>query len=446
MKLHRNKFIVAIAVFMFIATGVTVNWQQKQCPTRAYFPADAFPVQSRLLDTQSANALSQFSRKYDIPCQTCHTAFPRLNYYGELFQRNGYQLPGEQDGDSTKTEINDHLFIDKIGNLFGVRISLTPVEITTNALTVNGSRRLRYNFGTANWVQFFVGGSIFKNASIIIETEVPGENGAAYSTSGIPHTNWFTLGYHNIFKTSWLNVRTGKLSMLNWAAQSGRLRMIPNITTAATNMLTSSGVAGSEDSIRYGEPTPAIEFYGYGKYFLYSAGVSNGAKFTDANQYKNFFGTLRLELPDTDFAGSAITATGLYGVDSKTSSTAQIKGPFYDLSGGVNVRWKNKLDFITELIWQKERNYGLTAPYTPNRSYGITSQLGYLMNPQWFFALQYDYVKSQIWTANNFNKVSENVTYMPRENFRLNLTLRQDLKKPSTGRQNEFLLNIRAMF
>lgn len=447
MKTRHIRFVVAIAAFVVVATGITINWSQKQCPTRAYFPDDAFPAQTRLLDTQHANAVAQWTRKYNLPCQTCHTAFPRLNYYGELFQRNGYQLPGEQDGDSTKTEVNDHLFIDKVGNLLGFRISFTPVEVTTKALTVNGSTRLRYNFGAANWLQFFVAGSIFKNASIFIEAELPGENPTAYSATGIMHPNWFTLGYHNIFKTSWLNIRTGKLSMLNWAAQSGRLRMIPNINTQATRMQTSPGVAGAEDSIRYSEPIPAIEIYGYNKYFLYSVGVSNGAKFTDANQYKNFFGTLRLELPETDFAGSAITASGLYGHDSLTSTTAQIKNKFYTFAGGVNLRWKDKLDFIGEYIWEKEYNFNLTAGYPTNRRYGITGQLGYLMNPEWFFALQYDYVTGQTWTADTqYNKISENITYMPRENFRLNLTLRQELKSPPTGKQNEFLLNVRAMF
>lgn len=440
-----RRWVVSVAVFIVVITGITINWQQKSCPTRVYFPEDAFPAQARLLDTKYANATAQWTRKYNLPCQTCHTAFPRLNYYGELFQRNGYQLPGEQDGDSTKKEVNDHLFIDQVSNLLGFRISLTPVEVTTKALNINGSRKLRYNFGTANWLQFFVAGSIFKNASIFIEVELPGENPTAYSASGIIHPNWFTLGYHNIFKSSWLNVRAGKLSMLNWAAQSGRLRMIPNIGIAATTMQTSPGIV-SEDQIRYGEPVPAIEVYGYNKYFLYSAGVSNGAKFTDANQYKNFFGTLRLELPETDFAGSAITASGLYGRDSLTSTTAQISNKFYELAGGFNLRWKNVWDLIGEFVWDKQYNFNLTAAYPQNRRYGITGQLGYLATPEWFFALQYDYVTGQQWTNNQFNKITENITYMPRENFRVNLTFRQELKAPPTGRQNEFLLNIRSMF
>jgi hypothetical protein len=442
----RMRMIGGVVVLLLVATGITINWHHKNCPTRAYFPDDAFPAKARLIDTKYANAVAQWTRKYDLPCQTCHTAFPRLNYYGELFQRNGYQLPGvEPDGDSTKKEVNDHLFIDKVENLLGVRISFTPVEVTTKALNVNGGRKLRYNFGAANWLQLFVAGSIFKNASIFIEAEIPGLNPTAYSASGVMHTNWFTLGYHNIFKTSWLNVRTGKLSMLNWAAQSGRLRMIPNINTQATRMQTSSGVA-SEDQIRYNDPIPAIELYGYNKYFLYSVGVANGAQFTDLNQYKNFFSTLRLEYPNGNFAGSAITSTGLLGYDTLTSTTNQRVNRFYTFTGGMNLRWKNTWDLIGEFVWLKENNPTFNNVHSANRRYGITGQLGYLATPEWFFALQYDYVTGQAWTADQYNKISENFTYMPRENFRINLTLRQEIKHPPTGRQNEFLLNIRSMF
>lgn len=442
---HSRKWVIGLSVLVFFSTCLTVSWRQQHCPVRSQLPTEAFPPKSRLIEMQSAGAVSQWTRKYKLPCQTCHTAFPRLNYYGERFQRNGYQLLGEQDGDSTKEKINNLTFIDKVENLLGFRISLTPVQLTTNALTINGSRRLQYNFGTANWLQFFVAGSIFKNASIFIEVELPGENPSTYSPSGIIHPNWFTLGYHNIFKSSFLNIRVGRLSMLNWAAQSGRLRMIPNIGVAATSMRTSVATTG-EDQIRWGEPVPAIEIYGYNQYFLYSVGVSNGAKFNDVNQYKNFFGMLRAELPTTDFAGSAITASALYGHDTAASATAQIKDAFYAIAGGVNLRWTTVLDFIFEYVWQKEKNYDLTAAYTPNRQGGVTAQLGYLPAPKWFFALQYDNVSSQIWTLNEFHKLTQNITFMPRENFRINLTVREDLKAPATGKQNEFLLNVRSMF
>jgi hypothetical protein len=46
----------------------------------------------------SALALPAWSRKYDVPCATCHyPAPPRLNVYGQKFRQAQYRLPDEFD-------------------------------------------------------------------------------------------------------------------------------------------------------------------------------------------------------------------------------------------------------------------------------------------------------------------------------------------------------------
>lgn len=401
---------------------------------------------------QEAQAVSQWARKYNMSCQTCHTAFPRLNFFGEKFAKNGYQMPESEDGDDTKEKINDRTFIDKIGNLFGIRISVSPVEATTNTLNIDGGRKdLEVNFGDTKWVQFFTAGSLFKNASIFIETEV--------EQAGI-HFNWFTLGYHNLFNTSWLNLRAGRLSMMNWHAQTGRLRMIPNINIPAERFRPSRGANTNttdavtdripEDAPRISEPVPAVELYGYRDWFLYSVGVSNGANLDDPNQYKNFFGTLRFELPDGPLAGSHLSGWGMWGRDSansgaETVAVGQTRNSFYRLSPALNIRWRN-FDVISAYVYGRENDYNLDGTGLRNTSHGISQQVGYLINPAWFAALQYDYVKDSQNSSEEFNKISESIWYMPRENMRIGLTLREELKNRATGRQHEFLLNVRAMF
>ncbi|MBI2082139.1 MAG: hypothetical protein HYT76_01085 [Deltaproteobacteria bacterium] len=397
-----------------------------------------------LLLPQQANATAQWARKYQMNCQTCHTSFPRLTYFGEKFARNGYQLPDTQDGDETKEAVGDHLFIDKIGNLLGMRISVSPVEATTNTLNIDGSRKdFEFNFGDTKWLQFFTAGSIFKNASIFIETEI--EPTAV-------HLNWFTLGYHNLFDSSLLNVRAGRISMMNWHAQSGRLRMIPNVNVASHRFRPSQGAnrAVAEEPIRISSPVPGIELYGYREFFLYSVGVSNGEDMDDPNQYKNFFGTLRFDLPEGELAGSNISGWGMWGRDTVNSGAestpiAQTRNTFYRLSPAVNVRWKG-YDLIGAYVYGKEDNYNLVDPEVTNKSHGATGQLGYLIHPQWFAALQYDFVKDDQNSRDEFHKISESVSFMPRENMRIGLTLREDMKKPTTGRQHELLLNVRSMF
>ncbi len=100
-----------------------------------------------------AAAVSQFSRKYNVPCAACHTIFPRLNYYGEKFLRNGYQMPdGESDGDDVgKKKLGSDLTLGTVEDWLGVRLNVTPFAAKTNALTVNGEKETKYTIGNPDW-------------------------------------------------------------------------------------------------------------------------------------------------------------------------------------------------------------------------------------------------------------------------------------------------------
>ena len=57
-----------------------------------------------MLSQTKADAIPSFARKYETSCQTCHTAFPKLNAFGEAYKRNGYQWTGGQEEEMTKQE------------------------------------------------------------------------------------------------------------------------------------------------------------------------------------------------------------------------------------------------------------------------------------------------------------------------------------------------------
>jgi len=46
-----------------------------------------------LLPTQSASAMPEFARRNSLSCAACHSAFPRLNKFGEVFAANNMRLP-----------------------------------------------------------------------------------------------------------------------------------------------------------------------------------------------------------------------------------------------------------------------------------------------------------------------------------------------------------------
>jgi len=45
----------------------------------------------------NSDAMPVFARKYDMSCNTCHAAFPRLNEFGELFASDNMRLPNWKD-------------------------------------------------------------------------------------------------------------------------------------------------------------------------------------------------------------------------------------------------------------------------------------------------------------------------------------------------------------
>jgi len=46
-----------------------------------------------LMFSRQADAIPAFARKYQTSCITCHSTFPKLNTFGETFQRSGYRIP-----------------------------------------------------------------------------------------------------------------------------------------------------------------------------------------------------------------------------------------------------------------------------------------------------------------------------------------------------------------
>src|SRR5258707_7920979 len=50
-----------------------------------------------LVFSSDAHALPAFARKYGLRCSACHEAWPMLNYFGQKFKDNGYQLMNDRD-------------------------------------------------------------------------------------------------------------------------------------------------------------------------------------------------------------------------------------------------------------------------------------------------------------------------------------------------------------
>lgn len=389
-----------------------------------------------------AGAVSQWSRKYEVACSLCHTVVPRINYYGERFMRNGYQLPDTQDGDEAGKKVEGRAVIDQIGNVLGLRINVTALNATTNTLTVNGDTRTQVSFGSPNWVHFYVAGSIFKNVSVYIEPEL--------SASGGSSLTWFKVGAHNLFGSSAANVLVGKFSPLEWTSLNGKARLIPPRIEAYTGIVSSDNKG--EDSVNVYSGRPAVAFYGYRESkslgVVYSVGATPGSQFVDPNQFQHYWGTLRLESASGPIEGSSVSMMAYYGKDAKDSKTAQKTNEFRRYVPALNLRW-NKLDVLGAYVWGKDDNWAFSAPAAAQESHGFTVQAGYHVADPWYAVLQFDDVGFDGLPARDYRKLTPSIWFVPRENMKIGFLARIDLlDDPLTHpkRLHEFTVILRAMF
>lgn len=390
-------------------------------------------------------AVSQWSRKYGVSCKTCHTAFPRINYFAEQFKMNGFQMPGTYDGDDVaKHIIGDRLNLNELTDMFGLRIAVTPIEFETNGRTEGGVLKDEFDIGNPNWLQLFTAGTIFKNTTIFIETEIAGET---------IHNNWFYLGYHNILDTSLLNVRIGNLPMLDWHAISGRLRGIPNIGHRILSDVRASNGTG-DDSVSMAGATPGIEIYGWQGPVVLSVGVANGRRVDDPNDDKNFFGTAKYYIAqEGDFAGSAVSVWGMFGTDTRDlvdeltgDPLGQAENEFWRLSPAFNIRYLERWDLQFGYFFGHDDDFDLTTAGDQETDFeGIAAILGYTINDAWWCAIQADWVNSDDAPGIEYLKISPSLWYFPRDNMRIGVVGRIDLESDD-NEKHEAIFHVRSMF
>jgi hypothetical protein len=107
----------------------------------------------------AASAIPAFARKYQTNCNTCHTAYPKLNATGRNFKEKGYDMnTGDQKG---MKKISDYLNWDKYIPLSGA-IVLRPYQ---NATDGNSEMRVLHE------VEIMSGGRAYKSVATWFEIE-----------------------------------------------------------------------------------------------------------------------------------------------------------------------------------------------------------------------------------------------------------------------------------
>ena len=155
---------------------------------------------SLLLFSSSLQAIPAFGRKYGKPCQTCHTAIPKLNDFGERVRINGYQLPGTIE-DIAPWSFQAVHFSGMLHEMFVQRTikshmaAVPPTGLPGNSdYNVNSFR----DPGGHLWMGGVLGRHLSFFAAFGIEQELEVEGGRFKSTMGV-HWEQALFSWNNIF-------------------------------------------------------------------------------------------------------------------------------------------------------------------------------------------------------------------------------------------------------
>ncbi len=161
----------------------------------------------------SANALPAFARKYGLRCSACHESWPMLNYFGQKFKDNGYQLMNDRDAPIWQNPA-----------YWPITLRITPFwsRESTNKVAVDTASGLAEQKITTtgfnlSGLDILTGGTLEKNISFLL---VPSSD-----ETGAFHFESVNVRFDNLFSSPWLNVKVGKFELDSFISEKRTLTL-----------------------------------------------------------------------------------------------------------------------------------------------------------------------------------------------------------------------------
>jgi len=162
--------------------------------------------------TESASALPAFARKYGLRCSACHESWPMLNYFGQKFKDNGYQLMNDRDSPIWQNP-----------SYWPITMRITPFwsRESVNKIAVDNAPTGESSLATTGFnltgLDILTGGTLEKNISFLL---VPSSD-----ETGAFHFESANVRFDNIFHSPWLNVKVGKFELDSFISEKRTLTL-----------------------------------------------------------------------------------------------------------------------------------------------------------------------------------------------------------------------------
>jgi hypothetical protein len=230
---------------------------------------------ARALPVSKVMAIPAFARKYGLPCSACHTAWPELNNFGQVFRDNGYQLMNDRDSPIWQNP-----------SYFPIAFRITPswhretannqqVDAVPGSGLGDGIGRVTQAGFDLSGLDIWTGGTLYKNISFIL---LPSSD-----STGVFHFESAFVRFDNLKGSSWLNFKFGRFELDNLISEKRFLFLSNN---GGLYQIYHFNVPGSSNNFGYGDNQIGVELMGHSKnsYTRYSVAVvssnEGGVNFT----------------------------------------------------------------------------------------------------------------------------------------------------------------------
>ena len=195
-------------------------WTQSQLcqkpPRAGFFLATAFALIFLFGASQPASAFPAFARKYGLRCSACHESWPMLNYFGQKFKDNGYQLMNDRDAPMWQNP-----------GYWPVTFRFTPYwsRESTNKVAIDDpsdptstiNKRITTTSFTYGGLDILSGGTLEKNISVLF---VPSSD-----ENGFFHFESANVRFDNLLNSPWMNVKVGKFELDSFISEKRSLTL-----------------------------------------------------------------------------------------------------------------------------------------------------------------------------------------------------------------------------
>lgn len=357
------------------------------------------------IDLTPAQANPGFARRFGFSCVMCHSAFPKLNSFGEAFARNGYQFPGQDVRNITEGFGDPKLYLEKNLSL-GFRID--------SFLRYSTENDTHSDLQVPLLAKIFASGYLKKDITFYFYFlfEEGGE------VVGIEDAFFY---FNNMIGEEDLDLLLGQFQVVDLVYPREQRLTYQDIPAYDTE------VSKSQFSLTYHRGAQLT--YGKGAFDL-AAGIVNGNGIGpevspdtfDDNSFKDPFGRLGLEI----MPGVTTGWYGFYGMDREL--TTKMDNRFYRQGPDLRIQTIPKVDIRSQWLFGRDDNPAFTAPAKDVKIQSGFAEMTYLYSPDWVGVLMYNWYDAKGRNDLDQSLLTGNLTHYVARNFKVFLEYTHDLQ------------------